>query len=69
MRLGMPNPDNIYLCDRAKIYADTPVEEGMIMLFAQPGRVLNFLVLFRSIRWAIKVTLFQSPPRRTKRHL
>jgi FKBP-type peptidyl-prolyl cis-trans isomerase SlpA len=33
---GMPNPDNIYHVDRTKFTADTPVEEGMIIAFAQP---------------------------------
>ena len=33
---GMPNPDNIYHVDRTKFNADTPVEEGMIIAFAQP---------------------------------
>ncbi|MFQ3206416.1 MAG: FKBP-type peptidyl-prolyl cis-trans isomerase SlpA [Glaciecola sp.] len=33
---GMPNPDNIYYVDRTKFNADTPVEEGMIIAFAQP---------------------------------
>jgi len=33
---GMPNPDNVYYVDRTKFNADTPVEEGMIIAFAQP---------------------------------
>lgn len=33
---GMPNPDNIYHVDRTKFNADTPVEVGMIIAFAQP---------------------------------
>jgi FKBP-type peptidyl-prolyl cis-trans isomerase SlpA len=33
---GMPNPDNIYHVDRSKFSADTPVEVGMIIAFAQP---------------------------------
>ena len=33
---GMPNPDNIYHVDRTKFNSDTPVEEGMIIAFAQP---------------------------------
>lgn len=33
---GMPNPDNIYHVDRTKFSSDTPVEEGMIIAFAQP---------------------------------
>ncbi|WP_412972513.1 FKBP-type peptidyl-prolyl cis-trans isomerase [Glaciecola sp. MF2-115] len=33
---GMPNPDNIYHVDRTKFAADTPVEVGMIIAFAQP---------------------------------
>ncbi|MBF7074748.1 FKBP-type peptidyl-prolyl cis-trans isomerase [Glaciecola sp. MH2013] len=33
---GMPNPDNVYHVDRSKFTADTPVEEGMIIAFAQP---------------------------------
>jgi len=33
---GHPNPDNIYYLDRSKFGADTPVEEGAIISFAQP---------------------------------
>jgi len=33
---GMPNPDNIYHVDRSKFSADTELQEGTIMGFAQP---------------------------------
>lgn len=33
---GMPNPDNIHHLQKSRFGAETPVEEGMIIAFAQP---------------------------------